>query len=111
MEHTTPIKLNKEFKRAYYRGRSFATPVIVVYVLKNRLGHNRLGLTASKKVGCAVERNRARRVMREAYRLLEPTLGRGWDFVLVARTRTAHEKMQTVRSALESASKVLFKQK
>ena len=43
------LTLNKEFKRAYYRGRSFATPVLVVYALKNRSGENRLGLTATKK--------------------------------------------------------------
>lgn len=111
MEHTTPLTLNKEFKRAYYRGRNVAGPVLVVYAVRNRLGHNRLGLTATKKVGCAVKRNRARRVMREAYRLLEPRLGRGWDFVLVARTKTAHVPMESVRLALEGASGTLLAKK
>ena len=38
MLHTETLTLNKEFRRAYYRGRAFTTPVVVVYVLKNQIG-------------------------------------------------------------------------
>ena len=88
------LTLNKEFKRAYYRGRSFATPVLVVYALKNRSGENRLGLTA-------------RRVMREAFYLIEQELAQGYDFVLVARVRTAFVSMQQVLEALRRACEKL----
>lgn len=64
MLHTETLTLNKEFRRAYYRGRAFTTPVVVVYVLKNHKGINRIGLTATKKIGKAVRRNRARRSSR-----------------------------------------------
>ena len=101
------LTLNKEFKRAYYRGRSFATPVLVVYALKNRSGENRLGLTATKKVGKAVKRNRARRVMREACYLIEQELAQGYDFFLVARVRTAFVSMQQVLEALRRACEKL----
>ena len=47
---------------------------------------NRLGLTVSTKLGNAVRRNRIRRRLREAYRLLEPRLSHGFDIVIVART-------------------------
>ena len=56
---------NRDFKRLYARGRSFVTPLCVVYVMKNRLGVNRVGITTSKKIGCAVKRNRARRLLSE----------------------------------------------
>ena len=61
-----PITKNKEFCRAYARGKAFVHPKLVLYVNKNRLGRTRVGLTATKKIGGAVQRNRARRVMRAA---------------------------------------------
>ncbi len=78
---------NRDFKRLYARGRSFVTPLCVVYVMKNRLGVNRVGITTSKKIGCAVKRNRARRLLSEGYRLIaaEYPVKTGMDLVLVAR--------------------------
>ena len=108
MLHTTALTLNKEFKRAYYRGRNTATPLVVVYAVKNRMGCNRLGLTASRKIGKAVQRNRARRNMKEAYRLLEGEFPVGWDFVLVARTRTVHASTNDLIRALRQANRRLF---
>ena len=61
---------------------------MVVYCRKNRLGRNRLGLTASVKLGHAVVRNRARRRLREVYRLNTPAMKQGYDVILVARSRT-----------------------
>ena len=61
---------------------------MVVYCRKNRLGRNRLGLTASVKLGHAVVRNRARRRLREVYRLNTPAMKQGYDIILVARSRT-----------------------
>ena len=61
---------------------------MVVYCRKNKLGRNRLGLTASVKLGHAVVRNRARRRLREVYRLHLDELAVGWDIILVARSRT-----------------------
>ena len=63
-------------------------PQVVLYVSKNRLKATRVGLTATKKVGGAVQRNRARRVMREAlYQNLSQNVG-GYDIILVARAQT-----------------------
>ena len=62
---------------------------MVIYCRKNKLDHNRLGLTASTKLGHAVVRNRCRRRLREVYRLNNPKLRQGWDIILVARSRTA----------------------
>ena len=101
MGHVQTLNLNREFKRLYGRGKSSVHPILVTYRMKNRLGCNRIGITAGKKVGNAVSRNRARRLIREAYRQLEPQLPVGWDLVFVARTRTTLCKMDAVKAAME----------
>ena len=93
MEKTTVLTLNKDYKRLYYRGRSAVDPALVTYALRNRLNsENRMGITVTKKIGKAVCRNRCKRVIRAAYRLLEPQLPSGWDFIFVARGKTADIK-------------------
>lgn len=88
MNKTLTIKDNRTFQRLYKRGRSAVTPFLVVYCRPNGQKHNRLGITVSTKLGGAVARNRARRRLREVFRLAQPKLRRGFDVVLVARTRT-----------------------
>ena len=94
MKRAVTLKKNHEFRRLYQKGASAAGPGMVVYCRKNRLGHNRLGLTASVKLGSAVVRNRCRRRLREVYRLQSPRLRQGWDLILVARSRTAKVSWQ-----------------
>lgn len=90
---------NNEFSRAYARGKSFVHPHLVLYVNKNRMGTTRVGLTATKKIGNAVTRNRARRVMRAAlYEVLPYNIG-GYDLVFVARGITPKLKSQKVALA------------
>ena len=87
MEFTDSLRKNREFRRVYSRGKSAASPCLVVYAKRNGSRENRLGLTVSTKLGCAVVRNRVRRRLREIYRLNEPLLRRGFDIVVVARHR------------------------
>lgn len=104
---------NNDFRRAYARGKSYVSPVVVVYVAKNREKSRRVGITTSKKIGNAVQRNRARRVIREAYRQLMPRIKRGYDLVFVARGRTPFVKSTDVLKALEKqlkAAGVLMKE-
>ena len=86
MKDTVSLKFNHEFRRLYAKGKSAVSPCVAVYCRKNRLDHNRLGLTVGTKVGKAVLRNRTRRRLREAYRLHEDQLVRGYDIVVVARS-------------------------
>ena len=88
MKPAVTLKQNYEFRRLYQKGASSAGSCMVLYCRKNKLDHNRLGLTASVKLGHAVVRNRARRRLREVYRLNSPQLRKGWDIILVARSRT-----------------------
>ena len=96
-----PITRNNDFVRAYSRGKSYVHSHIVLYVRKNRAGHTRVGLTASKKIGNAVMRNRARRVMRAAlYQVLDRELG-PVDIVLVARGITPRLKSTKLAPTLQ----------
>ena len=91
---------NWQFNRVYGRGKSYVHPHCVLYVAKNRLGYTRLGLTATKKVGHAVQRNRARRVMRAALsEHLAQNIG-GYDIILVARGQTPHLKSTQLSKTL-----------
>jgi ribonuclease P protein component len=85
MLHTEILKRNKDFVTLYQRGKTVVSPYVVIYVRKNRLKYNRLGITAGKKVGGAVQRNRAKRVIRAAYREAEQLFPVGTDMVIVAR--------------------------
>ena len=87
MKRAVTLKENYEFRRLYQKGASAVSGPMVIYCRKNKLGHNRLGITVSVKLGGAVVRNRARRRLREVYRLNKPALKQGYDIILVARTR------------------------
>ena len=74
MKKTVSLKENHEFRRLYHRGVSTAGKHVVIYCRRNKLGYNRLGLTVSAELACAVKRNRIKRLFREAYRLNETNL-------------------------------------
>ena len=101
MEKLVPNCRNNDFRRIYARGKSYVSPLVVVYALKNRTKNVRVGITTSKKVGNAVQRNRSRRVIREAFRALAPRVRPGFDLVLVARGKTPYVKSTDVRRQLE----------
>ncbi len=83
-----PICRNGDFARVYNRGKAYVHPQLVMYVFKNRSRRTRVGLTATKKIGHAVVRNRARRIMRAAIaEHLDYNIG-GYDLVFVARGQT-----------------------
>lgn len=100
------LKENYSFRRAYKKGKALVSPYFVIYAVKTRRGV-RLGITAGKKLGCAVKRNRAKRVITAAFRVCLPNIPSGYDFVIVARTRILDVKSTaaaaTIKSLLRSA--------
>ncbi len=83
------LTFNTDFRRAYKRGKCVKFPEVVVYINRNRTGEVRYGITSSKKIGNAVTRNRARRVIRAAFFSSDIPVKRGFDLVFVARSMTA----------------------
>ncbi len=90
MRYTISIKENRDFRRMYSKGKSVVNNAFAIYVRKNCIERNRLGLTVGTKVGKAVCRNRVRRLIRESYRLQEDTIKLGYDIVIVARVKAGH---------------------
>ena len=90
------IKSARDFSYLFKKGESVVTYGFVCYIRPRRAGKNRLGIVTGKKVGNAVKRNRARRIIREAFRLIDPIIREGsqkrFDFVFVARSKTPHLK-------------------
>lgn len=83
---------NNEFSRIYAKGKSYVHPQLVLYVFKTKKKPTRVGFTATKKIGNAVVRNRARRVMKAALAEHLCPDSVGFDLVLVARGQTPHIK-------------------
>ena len=95
------LKLNRDFKRLYTKGKSAVSPLMVVYCRRSPSGVGRVGFTVSTKLGGAVRRNRIRRRLREVYRLTFPRLAPGWDMILVARGRTYDASFLSLQSAFQ----------
>ena len=98
MKKTETIKENRTFRQIYRRGRSAVTPFLVL---------NRLGITVSTKLGGAVVRNRARRRLREIYRLAQSELVQGFDIVAVARGRAVDGPYDRLTGAFYRACREL----
>jgi len=103
VKKTVFLKENHLFRRLYNKGRSAVCPELALYVRKNGRSGNRLGLTVSTKVGCAVVRNRVRRRLREIYCLHERQIARGYDLVVVSRVRARTADYHQLEAAFLSA--------
>ena len=95
------LNKNGDFRALYYRGKTQVHSALVTYARKSRLGIARAGITAGKKVGGAVQRNRCRRIIREAYRSLLTRVEGGWDIVFVARHHTVKMKSTQIKRIME----------
>ena len=98
MKFSSALKLNHIFRRLYST-TGYANGMLVLYARPNRLGVNRVGITTGKKLGHAVVRNRARRRLREVYRLNEHLFKPGFDIVVVARSRCVTADFQKLTKA------------
>ena len=79
------LRNQRDFARIYKQGKSKGSRFTVILYKRNGLDKTRTAFVASRKVGNSVERNRSRRLMREAYRALAPKVRSGYDMIFVAR--------------------------
>ncbi len=79
--------------------------MFVMIATPNPVGHTRIGVVAGRKLGTAVVRNRAKRLLREAVRRLYTHLLPGWDLILIARPAILGAKEPQVEAALEQVAR------
>ncbi len=94
------LKRRSDFARVYGKGRSYATDLIVVYVLPNREEVTRIGFSVSGKLGKSTIRNRLKRLLREAARRLLSEILPGYDVVVVARQKAVNAELADISSAM-----------
>ena len=100
------LKSNFDFQHVYKNGKSYANKYLVMYVLENNTGKNRLGISVSKKVGNSVVRHRVTRLIRESYRLQENIFNSGLDIVVIARNSASSVSFLEIESALLHLAKL-----
>lgn len=106
MQFTQSLKKTRDFQNVYKNGKSYANKYLVMYVLENNTNENRLGISASKKIGNSVVRHRFARLVRESYRLHENIFNSGLDIVVVARKGVDSVSYFDIESALLHLAKL-----
>ena len=110
MDYLTTLKLNKEFKRVYYNAAYKTHPAVVTYLLKNKYSPGRYGITTSKKIGNAVQRNRSKRIITAALTTVEKEFNfKNYDIVFVARKDTPAANSNLLTSVIRQHIKNLLK--
>lgn len=102
MLFTAILKDNGGFMRCYKKGRRVSCDWLCVHFFPNKTPYNRLGITAGKKLGNAVTRNRVKRIIRAAYRNSEKDIPIGYDIVFVGRNDIGQKKSCDVENFIKS---------
>jgi ribonuclease P protein component len=89
-----------DFKRVRRFGKSYAHPLVVLVALPNEQDKPRLAVSAGRSVGGAVERNRAKRLLREAIRSNLSSVLPGWDYLFLARRPILQVPFQNIQATV-----------
>lgn len=103
MKRRFRLTRSTDFKRVRSNGKSYAHPLLVLVITPRETPETtRIGVTASRGIGGAVVRNRAKRLMREAMRPMLAEIQSGWDVVAIARTALVSAEFTQIQSALRA---------
>ena len=97
MKFSESLKKNRDFQSVYRKGKPYGNKYLVMYLLANDLGRNRVGISVSKKVGNSIIRHHLTRLIRESYRLHEEQFQCGYDIVIIARTTAKDRSYHEIR--------------
>lgn len=95
------LKNTREFNKVYKEGKNYWNRNLILYILKNDLGYNRVGYSITKKIGNSVTRNKIRRRMKEIYRLDLQNLEEGYDLVFIPKRNVVDISFWELKSAME----------
>ena len=101
MKHSFRLTRSTDFKRVRRFGKSYAHPLVVLVALPNADSSRRCAVAAGRTIGGAVQRNRAKRMLREAVRPLLPLAQPGWDMILISRRPLAAARLPEIQAALQ----------
>ena len=100
------LRRGADFQRVYRQRSSVSDQWLLIYGCHNGLGHPRLGLSVSRKLGGAVLRNRWKRLIREAFRLSRPELPEGVDLIVIPRPNAKPELDRLIASLTALAGRL-----
>ncbi len=95
------LRRKSDFQKIYRKGKSVADRYVVLFYLSNGLAYNRTAFLASRKVGNAVQRNRAKRLMRESWKEFERDVPPGYDIIIIARNTINNRSCGEVKASVE----------
>ncbi|MBN1149432.1 MAG: ribonuclease P protein component [Anaerolineales bacterium] len=102
MKRRFRLTKSTNFQRVRRLGKSYAHPLVVLLALPNQAERSRFGVAAGRALGGAVQRNRAKRLIRAALQPCLAAVPAGWDIVLIARRPLAEASFQQTRAAIVS---------
>lgn len=92
MKKTTMLKKNYEFKNVLTKGKRYFGKYIDIYIIRNNLSENKLGIAVSSKIVNSVNRNKIKRLIRENYRIMENQINIGNSFVILWKKNRSIEE-------------------
>jgi len=101
VDHSFSLRRD-DFQRVWNDGKSYSHPLVILRTRANGMNQCRYGFVAGKKVGKAVARNRAKRLMREAIRHRLPAISPGWDLILIARSGAERAEFKEIDAVIDA---------